>query len=253
MDKALLSIVEWWDAAGVDVPEIKLAPPKKARKAPEPTPVQTQAHAPVARQAPKPAAPAPESGVIAKGCKTLEELKTALGSFDAGTISDHARQAVFARGNPKADIMVIGEAPGRDEDMSGKPFAGKSGQLLDKIFASIGLSEDDLYITNVVNWCPPGNRNPSAEEIALCKPFIERHIELVDPKLIVLVGGISMTAMTGMTGIMKNRGQWSVLTIGGKDIPALPIYHPAFLLRQPAVKKDCWRDMLSLRERYAAL
>lgn len=260
MDKALQSVLSWWEAAGVDVPEMSAA--KSARKPAAQTPPQTQSQSqsppdqPTRAATARPASPAPsapQSAEAAKTAKTLEELKTLITGFNAGEISDHARQAVFARGNPDADVMVIGEAPGRDEDMAGKPFVGQAGQLLDKIFASIGLNEDTLYITNVVNWRPPNNRNPSKDEIALCKPFIDRHIELADPKLIVLVGGISMTAMTGMTGIMKNRGQWTDIEIGGKSIPALPLYHPAFLLRQPAMKKDCWRDILSLRERLAGL
>ncbi len=248
---------------GIDVPALKPAMPRARMASPKTSPDPRVAEA---RQTPSAAIPPshkktaqetppapPQSFELAKSAKTLEELKNIMAHFDAGEISDHARQAVFSRGNPKAKIMVIGEAPGRDEDIAGKPFVGKSGQLLDKVFGAIGLSEEDIYITNVVNWRPPGNRNPTAAEITLCKPFLMRHIELIDPKLIVLVGGISMTAMTGLTGIMKNRGQWADLDINSKIIPMLPIYHPAFLLRQPAVKKDCWRDMLSLRARHAAL
>jgi len=113
--------------------------------------------------------------------------------------------------------------------------------------AAIELTEDQFYITNVVNWRPPQNRNPKPEEIELCRPFLNRHIELAAPKYILIVGGVSLTALTGLTGIMKNRGQWQTLTIAGRDIPALPIYHPAFLLRQPALKKEAWRDLLELR------
>ena len=119
--------------------------------------------------------------------------------------------------------------------------------------ASIGLSEDEFYITNIVNWRPPKKRNPTTDEIEMCRPFLNRHIELTAPKLIVLVGGVSLSAMTGETGIVKKRGQWQELQISGISYPALPIYHPAFLLRQPLLKKDAWRDLLTLREKLSAI
>ena len=254
MDKALKSVLDWWDAAGVDVPDVKLAAPK--RKAPARQPRQTPQNTTSAR-APRPSAvpkpkPVIDAAPIAAKAKTLIELKAAMDAFDAGPISDHARQCVFARGNPAADLMIIGEAPGREEDIAGKPFIGPAGQLLDKMLASIGLTEETAYLTNVVNWRLPKNRNPMAEDIELCRPFLNRHIELAAPKVILLVGGVSMSAMTGLSGIMKNHGQWQTVTIAGKEIPALPIYHPAFLLRQPVLKKDAWRDLLALRERLQA-
>ncbi|MEP3891011.1 MAG: uracil-DNA glycosylase [Hellea sp.] len=255
MDKALKSVLEWWDAAGVDVPDVTLAAPK--RKAPAHKTGRQLPPKKTARPAPQAAAQTPiitiDAAPIAAKAKTLADLKSAMDKFDAGPLSDHARQCVFARGNPEADVMVIGEAPGRDEDIAGKPFIGPAGQLLDKMLASIGLAEDTAYLTNVVNWRLPKNRNPTDEDIAICRPFLTRHIELAAPKVILLVGGVSMSAMTGLSGIMKNRGQWQTLTIAGKDIPALPIYHPAFLLRQPTLKKDAWRDLLALRERLETL
>ena len=244
MDKALKSVLEWWETTGVDVPEIKSTPRSvRAKKdVPQNNP----------EPAPNPAKSA-RSIELAQSAKTLDELREIMRNFDAGEISDHARQMVFSRGNPKADIMVIGEAPGREEDIQGKPFVGPAGKLLDRIFGSIGLNEDSIYITNVVNWRPPKNRNPNTEELLLCKPFLQRHMELIDPNIIVLVGGISFQALTDLSGIMKNRGQWTTLSVNGKDIPTLPIYHPAFLLKQPALKKDSWRDMLSLKTRIAEL
>ena len=253
MDKALKSVLDWWDAAGVDVPDVTLSAPKR-KAAPRKSPVapsqKSAARAPQTAPTPKPSI---DAAPIAAKAKTLAELKAAMDSFDAGTLSDAARQCVFARGNPGADLMVIGEAPGREEDMAGKPFIGPAGQLLDKMLASIGLTEETAYLTNVVNWRLPKNRNPSPEDIELCRPFLNRHIELAAPKIILLVGGVSLSAMTGLTGIMKQRGQWQTVTVAGKEIPALPIYHPAFLLRQPVLKKDAWRDLLALRERLGSV
>jgi len=258
MDKALKSVLQWWEAAGVDVPDVSTATPRKKT---DPAPLNT-----AEKQTTSSISSAPGKTVkdglqadiaqiiekaraAASKAKTLEELKAAMDKFDAGLLSDRARQCVFSRGNPASDVMVIGEAPGRDEDVTGKPFVGRSGQLLDRMLASIGLIEETFYITNIVNWRPPKNRNPKPEEIEICRPFLNRHIELADPKVILIVGGVSLLAMTGIKGIMKNRGQWQTMTIGDKDIPALPIYHPAFLLRQPALKKDAWRDLLTLRGR----
>ena len=143
--------------------------------------------------------------------------------------------------------MIIGEAPNRDDDMAGKPFVGKTGQLLDKMMAAIGLTEEQFYITNVVNWRLPKDRPPKPKDIEICRPFLHRHIELAEPKYILIVGGVSLTALTGLTTIMKQRGQWQTLSIAGRDIPALPIYHPSLLLSQPALKKETWRDLLELR------
>jgi uracil-DNA glycosylase len=244
---ALQASHAWWDDMGVDIPAGAPAPPsaaKKIRKA--------QTTSPQTKATPKP----PEADTSkqlekateqAKAAPTLEALKTIIEGFDAGMLSDHARNVVFARGNPDADIMVIGEAPGRQEDESGKPFVGPAGQLLDKMFAAIDLSEDSLYITNVCNWRPPGNRNPTEDELSMCAPFITRHMELTAPKLVVIVGGVSLQALTGKTGIMKTRGNWQELNIGGEQVPAMPLYHPAFLLRRPELKKDAWRDLLAIK------
>jgi len=251
MDKALQSVLNWWEGAGVDVPDITATSHPKRRR---PNPIQTP-ETPLPQRKILKNSPSSDTVHInekaksaALKAKTLAELKTAMDTFDAGLLSDGSRQCVFSRGNPNSDVMVIGEAPGRDEDIAGKPFVGRSGQLLDRMLASIGLTEDNFYITNVVNWRPPKNRNPKPEEIEICRPFLNRHIKLADPKVILIVGGVSLSAMIGITGIMKNRGQWQTVSVTGKDIPALPIYHPAFLLRQPALKKDAWRDLLTLRD-----
>jgi len=251
MDKALKSVLDWWDAAGVDVPDVKLAAPKH-KAPPRSAPVQ-RATPQTPRPKPNTQKPTIDAAPIAAKAKTLADLKAAMDKFDAGALSDNARQCIFARGNPEADVMVIGEAPGREEDIAGKPFIGPAGQLLDKMLASIGLTEDTAYLTTVVNWRLPKNRNPSPEDIALCWPFLERHIDLAAPKVILILGGVSLSALTDLSSIMKNRGQWQTVTIAGQTIPALPIYHPTLLLKQPTLKKDAWRDLLALREKLQAL
>lgn len=253
MDKALRSLVDWYARVGVDTPDLPpIAPPNRKKRLPI-AKQQSQTVAPRVNAKPQDNRPAPASTDVVKSIKTLDELRATMQRFDAGALSDGARQAVFSRGNPDANLMVIGEAPGRDEDIQGKPFVGRSGQLLDQMLAAIGLTSEQFYVTNVVNWRPPKNRNPKPEEIALCRPFLEKHIELAKPKILLLVGGVSMTALTGQTGIMKNHGQWQDIEIGGLSLPSMPLYHPAFLLRQPALKKDAWRDLLSLRAKLESL
>jgi len=242
----------WWNDMGVDIPAVAPMPPsvsKSASKSKRKPTTPTQAKSTPKSVEADSAKQLEKAAEQAKAAPTLEALKTIIEGFDAGVLSDHARNVVFARGNPDADIMVIGEAPGRQEDESGKPFVGPAGQLLDKMFAAIDLSEDNLYITNVCNWRPPGNRNPTEDELSMCAPFITRHMVLIAPKLVVIVGGVSLQALTGKTGIMKTRGNWQELNIGGEQVPAMPLYHPAFLLRRPELKKDAWRDLLAIQAR----
>jgi len=244
MDAALRSLLDWYAEMGVDVPKVSAVKPAR-----RPLPKK--------QIAPAPPSLAPETAKRASidlsKVKTLDELRTAMNGFDAGTLSDGARQAVFSRGNPAADLMVIGEAPGREEDIQGKPFVGPAGQLLDRMLAAIALGADDFYVTNVVNWRAPKDRNPSPADIETCRPFLEKHINLAQPKVLLLVGGLSMSTLTGVTGIMKNHGQWHDVTIAGQTYPSFSLYHPAFLLRRPELKKDAWRDLLVLRERLLSL
>jgi len=246
MDRELQSIVDWWASQGVDVPDL----PAPVKRAPE---LKVAGTPNTVAPAPKPKAKTPKTSgdpaTLAATAKTLAELKTILDSFDAGALTASARQAVFSRGNPDARVMVIGEAPGRDEDLHGKPFIGRSGQLLDLMMGAIGLNEDAFYVTNVVNWRPEKNRTPTKAEIELCRPFLFRHIALAKPDVLVLTGNVPLQALTGDTGIMRQRGHWRDADVDGTSYPCLPIYHPAFLLRQPALKKDAWRDLLSLRQK----
>lgn len=250
MDAALRSLLDWYAQMGVDVPKVLDARPVRAKRTAPKAAAETRSAA--SWSPPRPDSPPPVAADLSK-IKSLEDLRAAMNAFDAGALSDGARQAVFSRGNPEANLMVIGESPGRDEDIQGKPFVGPSGQLLDRMLGAIALGADDFYVTNVINWRLPANRNPKPEEIEICRPFIEKHIELAQPKVVLLVGGMSMSAMTGLNGIMKNHGQWQDVTIAGKIYPALPLYHPAFLLRRPELKKDAWRDLLSLREKLLSL
>ena len=176
---------------------------------------------------------------------SLAELKAALEAFEGCALKRAATNTVFADGTPDGGIMFIGEAPGRDEDRIGKPFVGRAGQLLDKMLASIGLDRtSNCYITNVINWRPPDNRDPSPEEAAICLPFLRRHIELVNPGVIVLLGAVAARHVMGITeGIMKTRGRWLEYRVGDRMVPVMPTLHPAYLLRQPAHKKLAWRDL----------
>jgi DNA polymerase len=185
---------------------------------------------------------------VAAACTTLPELKAALESFGGSPLKRTATNTVFADGNPDARIMLIGEAPGRDEDRAGLPFVGRAGQLLDLMLASIGLSrKENAYITNVINWRPPGNRDPSPEEAAINLPFLRRHIELFDPGIIILLGAVSARHVLGKTeGIMRMRGKWSEYFVGGRMVPAMPTLHPAYLLRRPIDKKLAWHDLQAI-------
>ena len=187
----------------------------------------------------------------ARAANTLDELAIAIAAFELCPLrSMGARQSVFARGRPDAPVMIIGEGPGADEDVQGLPFVGKAGKLLDRMLAAAGLSEA-VFITNTVFWRPPGNRTPTAEEQAICAPFVARAIELVDPRLLVLVGGAAAKSMLGRPeGILSLRGRWTDWTgEDGHPRPVLPTLHPAFLLRQPAAKKHAWADLLSVAAR----
>jgi len=204
------------------------------------------------------AAPAsPEAAVMAareaaRNSTTLDELRALLTDFEGCALRATATQLVFADGNPQSRVMFVGEAPGYDEDIVGRPFVGRSGKLLDRMMAVIGLDRTSCYIANVVPWRPPGNRTPTPQETAICLPFIRRQIELADPDILVCLGGPAMQTLLGVKdGITRSRGRWFSYDTGRREIRALATFHPAFLLRSPLQKRFAWRDFLALKKALA--
>jgi uracil-DNA glycosylase len=201
--------------------------------------------------------PPPEAAVMAareaaKNAATLEELQAMLERFEGCALRTTATQLVFADGNPKARVMFVGEAPGRDEDIEGLPFVGRSGKLLDRMMAAIGLDRRSAYIANVVPWRPPGNRTPTPQESAVCLPFTLRQIELADPDILVCLGTPSaQTLLNSKDGILKTRGRWFAFHTGTREIRAIATLHPAYLLRQPLQKRFAWRDFLAIKKALA--
>jgi DNA polymerase len=196
------------------------------------------------------------SARLAEACATVEDLKRAVEAYDGCALKRSCQRTVFADGNSKARLMLVGEAPGREEDEQGLPFVGASGKLLDRMLASIGLDRNLAYITNVIFWRPPGNRKPEPAEVELCLPFMERHIQLVDPAVLVFLGGAAASALLGKSeGVTKLRGRWHDYSAAGlaRPIPSLPTYHPAYLLRTPTHKKEAWKDLLAVRKRLDAI
>ncbi len=185
----------------------------------------------------------------ASSAKSLEELRAALTSFEGCALKYTATNLVFGDGNPKAKVMLIGEAPGADEDRLGLPFVGQSGQLLDKMFSFIGLTRQNFYITNIIPWRPPGNRQPTPAEADACLPFVKRHIDLVSPDFLILVGGTAAkTLLGGSDGIVRLRGSWRDYTSeAGKKMKTIAIFHPAYLLRSPGQKREVWMDLIKIK------
>jgi DNA polymerase len=217
----------------------------KAMEAPQTAP-------PIAKtpdQAATAAAAVSHAQALAASAGSLQELRDALAGFESCDLRHGARNLVFSDGNPEARVMIVGEAPGRDEDIQGKPFVGRAGQLLDAMLAAIGLSrtsddaETSVYITNMLPWRPPQNRDPTPEEIAMLQPFVRRHVEIADPQVLVLMGNWACFGLLGKRGITRLRGSWEEAL--GR--PALPMFHPAFLLRQPSEKAKAWADLLALK------
>jgi uracil-DNA glycosylase len=209
--------------------------------------------APIAAPIPLP----PDSAVMtareeAKSAQTLDQLRSILDGFTGCTLRATATRLVFADGNPQARVMFVGEAPGRDEDIEGLPFVGRSGKLLDRMMAAVGLTRANAYIANIVPWRPPGNRTPTPQESAICLPFTLRQIELVDPDVLVCLGGPSAQTLLGSReGITRTRGRWFAFATGSREIRATATLHPAYLLRQPLQKRLAWRDFLAIKKALA--
>jgi len=244
-------------ARPIAAPALRTAP---AREPPAPEPPAPEPPTPAPARRPAPAAPmlpAQATGhQAAQAATTLEALRAALEQFEGCPLKHTATNLVFADGNPTARVMIVGEAPGADEDRVGRPFVGVSGQLLDRMLGWIGLDRTKVYITNVLFWRPPGNRTPTQAEIAACLPFVERHIELVSPDILVLAGAASAkTLLARNEGITRLRGRWMLYESSGmtRPVPAMAIFHPAFLLRQPAQKREVWRDLLAIRDKLDSL
>jgi DNA polymerase len=244
----------WPDRAPIAARSAQPAPPavplpSPTRSAPQ-RPQTPASPAPAVRQFPT---AAPDAAVAsaragAAGAVTLDTLGAALAAFDGCALKATAKNLCFYRGAPRARVMIIGEAPGADEDREGRPFVGRAGQLLDKMLAAIGLAEPDVHITNVVYWRPPGNRPPTPQETQACRPFLERQVALVAPEIVVLLGGSAAKEVLGVSeGILRQRGKWRDVVLGEHPVRVMPTLHPAYLLRQPAAKRQAWRDLLAIK------
>jgi len=246
---ALRLQVEWGaDEALAEAPVDRLRVRPPAVPAPQPPVLQSPVLRVPASRGPAGGA-AGEAAALAATAPTREALREALGRLDC-PLRLTATTTVFADGNPAAGLMLVGEAPGAEEDLAGLPFVGPSGRFLDRMLASIGLDRSRFLITNLIPWRPPGNRNPTDTEVVQCLPFLLRHIALVQPRHLVLVGGLATKAVTGTNlGITRVRGKWQPVTIPGlaQPVPALPMLHPAYLLRTPGAKREAWADLLTLR------
>ena len=273
----LAAVLEWYRAMGVDDPVGEQAinwlqrgdaapggqrlqqsaaplderpPPMRERPAARDLPARPSTPTAPARQFP---AAVPDAAVhsarqAARQAANLDELGAALARFDGCSLKATAKNLCFYRGAAKSRIMLVGEAPGRDEDIEGQPFVGRAGQLLDKMLGAIQLTEQHVHITNIVYWRPPGNRTPTPQEAQVCRPFLERQVELVAPQVIVLLGGAAAKHILDVAeGIMKVRGKWRELEIGAHRARCIATLHPAYLLRTPAAKRLAWRDLLAIR------
>lgn len=264
-----LAALEWQLAMGVDVAfeeEAQDRYAESANRAVQAAPAGPEqsgrAGAPVVPAAPQTSRPQPSAAALlatteegaaaarlaASSAATLDELRAILEGFDGCALKATASRLVFADGTPGAKLMLVGEAPGREEDLSGLPFVGRSGQLLDRMLAAIGHDRSNAYIANVIPWRPPGNRTPTPQETETCLPFIRRQIELAQPQVLVALGGAAAQSLfRAKEGIMKLRGRWLEYDAGGRTIPAIATLHPAYLLRSPAQKALAWRDLKAVR------
>ena len=246
------------DCALTEEPVNRLSDPDIAPAPRETTPARSLKAAPAAIPAMRAeAAPAPEAAIAsareaARTAPSLEVLRDLLEKFDGCALKSTATRLVFADGNPHARVMFVGEAPGREEDIEGLPFVGRSGKLLDRMIAAIGLDRGKVYIANVIPWRPPGNRTPTPQETQICLPFIQRQIELVNPDVLVTLGNPStQTLLSTREGIMKTRGRWFDYDTGTRVIRAIATFHPAYLLRSPSYKRMAWQDLRAIAKALA--
>ena len=277
MIEGAAALLRWYVEQGVDEaigeePIDRFAappPPPAAAAVAAVTPIAPATRAPTPLRAPPPPPAAPRGPVplespqlvedaraLAEGCSTLAELEAAIRDFEGCALKRTAKNTVFADGTPGAPVMIVGEAPGADEDRLGKPFVGVSGQLMDRMMGAIGLARDGgFYITNILFWRPPGNRTPTTTEQGMCLAFTRRHIELAKPKVLVLTGGVSVKAVLDTTeGITRLRGKWTSYTLSdGTVIPTMPTFHPAYLLRTPVSKRQSWQDLLAIDKKLKEL
>ena len=248
---AALAALAWQVESGADEPIGDTSVNRYEMAVTAPKPMASIAASPIEAPAQVEADPVAVARHAAGQAQTLEALRAAMLAFDLCDLKKGARNTVFADGNPKARVLILGEAPGAEEDREGRPFVGRAGQLLDRMFAAIGLArtspdaQSALYITSVLPWRPPGNRDPEPAEIAMLRPFVERHITLVDPAVIVVMGNTALDVLTGTRSILRSRGNWSQAL--GK--PLMPMLHPERLLGNPAAKREAWADLLSLQAR----
>jgi uracil-DNA glycosylase len=264
-DRSARALIEFYVEAGVDAligeqPVDRFAaaePPPAPARAPQapalPLDLETKTRAQPLSAPPSADEAALSAREAAKSANSLDELRAILERFNGCALKATATKLVFADGNPQARVMFVGEAPGRDEDIEGLPFVGRSGKLLDRMLAAIGLDRSSVYIANIVPWRPPGNRTPTPQESQICLPFILRQIELADPDILVCLGGPSAQTLLGIKdGITKTRGRWFTFDTGKREIRAIATFHPAFLLRSPLQKRFAWRDFLAIKKALAA-
>jgi DNA polymerase len=255
INQKLVETLRWYQELGINVAvgeasanhaaPLRTAPPKSSSKHSSQNPSSTAPLIAQSTQGQSTMAP-----INLSNCQTLDDLRRALAAFEGCPLKKTATNLVFADGNPNAKVMLVGEAPGADEDRQGVPFVGVSGQLLDRMLGTIGLDRTSVYITNIVPWRPPGNRQPTPQEISACKPFVEKHIALVQPEILILVGGVAMkTLFNTNDGIMRLRGTWQSYTSPELKAPikAIATYHPSFLLRSPGQKAQSWQDLLMIK------
>jgi DNA polymerase len=262
--RAARELLAFYAEAGVDallgeepVDRLSAAQLESAPAAAEPR-AELPRPAPAPRAAPDSAPAAPEVAVMAareaaRSAASLHELRDILLKFEGCALRTTAKQLVFADGNPQARLMLVGEAPGREEDLEGLPFVGRSGKLLDLMLAAIGIDRGGAYIANIIPWRPPGNRTPTPQESQICLPFIQRQIELANPDVLVCLGGPSTQTLLGVKeGIKRTRGKWFAFHTGTREIRAVATFHPAYLLRSPLEKRFAWRDFLAIKKALGA-